>query len=75
MPSINQIQNSFVSGELDPKLRARNDIANYYAGAKKIRNGMVSPQGYIKRRPGLEYITELPSGPIKLIPFIYLILK
>lgn len=64
-------QNSFTAGELDPKLRGRSDIQAYYAGASKIRNALVMPQGGVRRRPGLEYIAETVSGSVKLIPFVY----
>ena len=69
MPVIAKLQSGFTSGELDPKLRARTDIASYYSGAAKIRNALVLPQGAVKRRPGLEYIDTLPQGSIKMIPF------
>ena len=59
MPVVSRIQNGWTSGELDPKLRARTDVASYYSGAAKIRNALVIPQGAVKRRPGLEYLTTL----------------
>src|SRR4030043_465834 len=71
MAVSNKIQNSFTAGELDPKLRARNDIAVFYTGAAKLRNVLPIPQGAVKRRPGLEYITDLPSGNIKMYDFTY----
>lgn len=71
MPVSTLIQNSFTSGELDPKLRARSDIAAYYSGAAKLRNVFVNPQGAARRRPGLEYKALLPTGPLKMIPFVF----
>lgn len=70
--SITKIQSSFTAGELDPKLRARSDIAVYYSGASKLRNVVAIPQGGVTRRPGLQYIDyEVPPGAIRLIPFVF----
>jgi len=71
MPVVSKIQNGFTAGELDPKLRARTDIGQYYNGAAKMRNVLVIPQGAAVRRPGLEYVGKLPSGNIKFIPFVF----
>lgn len=71
MPVINKIQNSFTSGELDPKLRARNDTAMYYAGASKLRNVFSTPQGGVKRRPGLEFILDIDDPDVRLYEFPY----
>ena len=71
MPILSKIQNSFTAGELDPTLRARTDIASYYSGASKLRNVLVAPQGYVTRRPGLEYMTTIPAGSIQMISFVY----
>ena len=71
MASNNLIQNSFTSGELDPKLRGRSDVATYYTGAQKMRNVLCIPQGAAKRRPGLEYIDQIAFGPTKCFNFVY----
>lgn len=65
------IQNSFTAGELDPKLRSRIDIANFYTGASKLRNVLAIPQGAVKRRPGLEYLNYTLSKTNKMVEFIY----
>ena len=62
MSRIIQIQNDFTAGELDPKLRARNDIAQYKSGLSTARNVTVQPQGGAKRRDGSKFITQLDSG-------------
>ena len=59
---INLMQNSFTSGELDPRLLARLDIEQYFTGASKIRNALVLPQGSVIRRYGLEYIDDGTEG-------------
>src|SRR5210317_333730 len=62
MSRIIQIQNDFTSGELDPKLRARTDIAQYKSGLSTARNITVQPQGGAKRRDGSKFVTQLDSG-------------
>lgn len=72
MSRIIDIQNSFTSGELDPKLIARDDVKAYDAGLTTALNVVVLPQGGVKRRPGLKYITELGGSPengIRLVAF------
>jgi len=72
MSKIIAIQNSFTSGELDPKLLSRTDLEAYGSGLTTALNVVVLPQGGIKRRPGLKFITELGGSPengIRLVPF------
>ena len=56
-----QLQNDFTTGEMDPKLRARNDIEQYKSGLAKATNVTVQPQGGARRRPGSKYIAALPG--------------
>lgn len=68
------IQTDFTTGELDPLLKNRLDIAQYYKALDKARNVIIQPQGGAERRPGLQYIGQIPSAAapedgIKLIPF------
>ena len=68
------IQTNFTTGEVDPLLRARIDINQYYNALDQARNVIIQPQGGIERRPGLQFIFEVPSAAnpqngIKLIPF------
>ena len=72
MSRVIAIQNSFTSGELDPKLLVRSDIKQYESGLTTALNVVVLPQGGVKRRPGLKFITELGGSPedgIRLVPF------
>lgn len=62
MSRIVFIQNDFTSGELDPKLRARTDIAQYSSGLTTATNVSIQPQGGAKRREGTKFIFELDSG-------------
>jgi hypothetical protein len=54
--TLHQLQTNFTSGELDPKLAAREDTKLYFNGMRRLRNMIVQPQGGARRRPGLEYI-------------------
>ena len=74
MSRVVRIQTNFSSGEIDPLLRARVDLAQYYNALQTAENVVVQPQGGVKRRDGLKYITELPAAAnpqsgVRLIPF------
>ena len=62
MSRIVRVQTNFTSGELDPKLRARIDLQQYYNGLETAQNIVVQPQGGIARRDGTRFITELPAS-------------
>ena len=62
MTRIVQIQTNFASGEIDPLLRARVDMAQYQNGAERLENVLVQPQGGVRRRGGMKYLYELPAG-------------
>lgn len=69
---IIQSQNAFTTGEMDPKLRARSDIAQYKDGLARALNVTIQPQGGAKRRPGSRYVYTLPStaaSGVRLVPF------
>ncbi len=57
--AINQIQNTFTMGELDPLLLAKVDFEGYYKAARKLRNVLVIPQGGIRQRFGTVYIDKV----------------
>jgi len=54
-------QTNFVTGELDPLLRARIDLQQYQNALAKATNVVIQPQGGMRRRPGLKHILELPN--------------
>jgi len=70
MSRVIQIQNDFTSGELDPKLRARTDIAQYGSGLATARNVSIQPQGGAKRRDGTKFITELDAGAANAVRMV-----
>ena len=65
------LQNSFAAGEIAPSLLGRTDIKNYQAGASKLKNFVVLPQGAIRQRAGFQYIGAAinSASPVRLIPF------
>lgn len=74
MSRVIQIQTNFSIGELDPLLRGRVDLKQYYNALQSATNVFIQPQGGVKRRDGLKFITELPSAGnpqngVRLIPF------
>tara|TARA_X000001382_G_scaffold83083_1_gene58746 strand:+ start:3719 stop:5806 length:2088 start_codon:yes stop_codon:yes gene_type:complete len=76
MSRVRQYQSNFTIGEIDPLLRGRVDIEQYYSSVEKAKNVIFEPQGGFSRRPGLRYIADYTSsigvtGAIRLIPFEY----
>jgi len=72
MSRIVNIQTNFTVGEVDPLLRGRIDLNQYYSALKTALNVVILPQGGVRRRPGLKFIFSLPSvasSGVKLIPF------
>jgi len=72
MPRFVDIQTNFSTGELDPLLRSRIDLAQYNNALAKATNVVIQPQGGMRRRPGLKHIVELPSSAadgVRLVPF------
>lgn len=55
------IQTNFSTGETDPLIRGRIDLAQYYTALQRAKNVTIIPQGGVRRRPGLRYVAELPD--------------
>jgi hypothetical protein len=70
MSRIIQIQNDFTSGELDPKLRARTDIAQYRSGLTTAKNISIQPQGGAKRRDGTRFVSALDTGAANAVRMV-----
>ncbi len=51
MSRVVTIQTDFTIGEIDPKLRSRIDLDQYYSAVEKARNVLIEPQGGVARRP------------------------
>jgi hypothetical protein len=56
MPRVLNLQTSFNSGVLDPRLAARTDLKHFYQGAAEATNVQSLPQGGMTRRPGLKHV-------------------
>lgn len=76
MPRFIDLQTNFSTGELDPLLRARVDLAQYENALAKATNVICQPQGGLRRRPGLKHIFELPNSStpsvangVRMVPF------
>lgn len=69
--TIRALQNSFVSGEIAPQLIGRTDDGGYRAGAYKLENFVVLPQGAIRSRSGFQYVAKAKDSTksLRLIPF------
>lgn len=72
MSRIVQIQTNFSVGEIDPLLRARIDLKQYFSALETAENVVIQPQGGVRRREGMRYATTLDSGAangVRLVPF------
>jgi len=73
MSRIQQYQSSFTVGELDPLLRGRIDLQQYYSSVDVANNVLFEPQGGFSRRPGLKFLLDItndnPSDGSAMIPF------
>ena len=74
MSRVVRIQTDFASGEIDPLVRGRIDLKQYYSALQTANNVFILPQGGAKRRDGLKFVAELPSAAapqngVRLIPF------
>lgn len=60
----------FNRGELDPILAGRIDIQAYYNGMQTAKNVLTLPQGGVKRRPGMEFLSKgLGDGRMDVFSF------
>lgn len=71
MSRVIRVQTNFTSGELDPKLRARIDLQQYFNGMETAQNIVVQPQGGFTRRNGSRYLTSLPSSAGTAVRFVH----
>ena len=76
MSRVQQYQASFSHGEIDPLLRGRVDIEQYYSSVAEAKNVIFEPQGGFSRRPGLKFVADYTSDvgvtdQIRLVPFEY----
>lgn len=68
------IQTNFSVGEIDPLVRARLDLQQYYNAVETGTNVLFLPQGGFRRRPGSKFVFQLPDAAlpgsgVRLVPF------
>jgi len=78
VPKYNKAINSFSSGELGPKTRARFDIDEYSQGLDTLSNMVLYKSGGAVRRPGSRFVAEIDSALLPatiplvgMYPFIF----
>ena len=71
MAAYKPIKNSFVAGELSPRMEGRDDLEQYHQGMRVALNGIVLPHGGFLRRSGTHFVatTKTQSENAVLIPF------
>lgn len=73
MSKYQTYQSSFTGGEMDPLLRGRTDLQQYYNSVAIADNVLFEPQGGFSRRPGLRFLLDITSdnaaNGVVLIPF------
>jgi len=73
MSKYQTYQASFTGGEMDPLLRGRTDLQQYYNSVAIADNVLFEPQGGFSRRPGLRFLQDItadnPDDGVLLIPF------
>lgn len=72
MAKFSHIRNTFLQGEVSPKILGRTDIDQYAQMCEQLRNAVVYPQGGAGRRVGTEFIADISASStteVKLIPF------
>jgi len=73
MSKFQAYQASFTGGEMDPLLRGRTDLQQYYNTVATADNVLFEPQGGFSRRPGLRFLQDLTgdnaANGVLLIPF------
>lgn len=67
------IKNSFVAGELSPRLEGRDDLDQYFQGMRQAVNGVVLPHGGFMRRSGTRYVAAVKNSAhnARLVPWEY----
>ena len=71
MALVDSLKGSFASGELSPRMLARQDVDRYKNGAILIENFKVLPQGGLTRSEGTRYVAsaKYPTRLCLLKPF------
>lgn len=67
------LQDTWVRGELSPRLHARASLDLYRAGLAVCENFLTLPHGGLRKRAGSYYVGEVKTSanPVRLFPFIF----
>ncbi len=65
------VLDSFSTGQVSPKLEARQDFPKYNSACRTLENFLISPLGPVQRRPGTRYIATAKTGTPRLLKFEY----
>ncbi|MER9574902.1 hypothetical protein NKI78_04515 [Mesorhizobium sp. M0400] len=73
MVTLYPIQDTFVRGEISPRLHARASLDLYRAALSRCENFLTLPHGGIRKRGGTEFVGEVKTSAkaTRLIPFIF----
>ncbi len=72
MATLYPSTDSFVRGEISPRLHARASLELYRAGLARCLNFLTLPHGGIRKRGGSYFVAETKnSGKARLIPFVF----
>lgn len=71
MANTRFVQNNFNSGELSPRLSARDDFERYKNGCRTLENFIPLPHGGVRTREGWHFVSEVKDSTKRtvLIPF------
>ena len=64
---FNPIKNSFVAGELSPRMEGRDDLGQYFQAMRQAENGIVLPHGGFMRRSGFRHVAEVKTSTKKVV--------
>lgn len=65
------ILDSFTTGQVSPRLEARQNYPKYNSSLRTLENFLISPLGPVQRRPGTRYIATAKTGTPRLLKFEY----
>ncbi|TPM89862.1 hypothetical protein [Mesorhizobium sp. B2-1-3A] len=73
MATLYPLQDTFVRGEISPRLHARASLDLYRAGLSRCENFVTLPHGGLRKRGGTYFVGEVKTSAKKtrLIPFIF----
>jgi hypothetical protein len=67
------LQDTFVRGEISPRLHARASLDLYRAGLSQCYNFLTLPHGGIRKRGGTYFVASTKNATLtsRLIPFVF----